>query len=130
MLVLAQHFLNRAGKRSGKNVTRIGRAVAERIIEYDWPGNVRELENCIERAVTLAEYDELTLEDLPAKVRDPGDPEVFFMGGVPDELPPMHVVEQRYIQRVLSAVGGNKTLASKMLGLDRRTLYRKISRWD
>ncbi len=130
ILLLAQHFLIRAAARTGKKVTRIGRPVAERIIEYDWPGNVRELENCMERAVTLAEYDELTLEDLPAKVRDPHDPEVFGMGHDPDELPPMRVVEQRYILRVLDAVGGNKTLASKMLGLDRRTLYRKISRWD
>ena len=130
ILLLAQHFLMRAAGRTGKNVTRIGRGVAERIIEYDWPGNVRELENCLERAVTLAEYDELTIEDLPARVQKPADAEVFCVGHDPDDLPPMRVVEQRYIMRVLQAVGGNKTLASKMLGLDRRTLYRKISRWD
>jgi len=130
ILLLAQHFLMRAAARIGKQVTRIGRGVAERIIEYDWPGNVRELENCMERAVTLAEYDELTLEDLPLRVQKPRDADALGMGHDADELPPMRVVEQRYIMRVLKAVGGNKTLASKMLGLDRRTLYRKISRWD
>jgi two-component system response regulator HydG len=108
----------------------MGRAVAEKLIEYDWPGNVRELENCMERAITLAEYDELTINDLPLKVRDRKTPEVFGGEQDLDDLPPMRVVEQRYIRRVLDAVGGNKTLASKMLGFDRRTLYRKISRWD
>jgi two-component system response regulator HydG len=130
VLLLAQYFLNRAAQRCGKSVTRMGRAVAEKLIEYDWPGNVRELENCMERAITLAEYDELTVNDLPAKVRDRKTPEVFGGEQDLDDLPPMRVVEQRYIRRVLDAVGGNKTLASKMLGFDRRTLYRKISRWD
>jgi two-component system response regulator HydG len=129
VLLLAQHFLMRAASRIGKNVTRMSRGVAERIIEYDWPGNVRELENCMERAVTLAEFDELTIEDLPSRLQTPGNPQVFGVGPDPEDLPPMHVVEQRYIMRVLAAVGGNKTVASKMLGLDRRTLYRKISRW-
>jgi DNA-binding NtrC family response regulator len=130
VLLLAQYFLNRAAQRCGKSVTRMGRAVAEKLIEYDWPGNVRELENCMERAITLAEYDEITVNDLPAKVRDRKTPEVFSGEQDLDDLPPMRVVEQRYIRRVLDAVGGNKTLASKMLGFDRRTLYRKISRWD
>jgi len=130
ILLLAHHFLLRAAERGGKRVTRMGTGVAERVIEYDWPGNVRELENCMERAVALAEYDELTIEDLPARVQRPQNVEVFNAGHDPDELPPMRVVEQRHIMRVLKAVNGNKTLASKMLGFDRRTLYRKISGWD
>jgi two-component system response regulator HydG len=102
--------------------------VAERLLSYDWPGNVRELENSIERAVALAVYDEITVDDLPPKVRDhhalPSQMVVEDMA----ELPTMQTVEDRYIQRVLKLVGGNKTSAAKVLGFDRRTLYRKLAR--
>ena len=55
-------------------------------------------------------------------------PEVFSTSHDPNELPPMHLVEERYLQKVLAAVRGNKTLAAKVLGFDRRTLYRKLER--
>jgi two-component system response regulator HydG len=125
-LMLAQYFLDRAGQRSGKSVNRLGRAVADRIMGYDWPGNVRELENCIERAVALARFDEITIDDLPAKIREHRPMEVYEENEDPKQLPSMEVVEERYIRKVLAAVGGNKTLAAKVLGFDRRTLYRKL----
>ncbi len=125
-LLLAQFFLERAAKRSGKNVNRLGRTVAEHIMGYDWPGNVRELENCMERAVALARFDEITTDDLPAKVREHRPTEVDVTTDDPKQLPSMDVVEERYIRKVLAAVGGNKTLAAKVLGFDRRTLYRKL----
>jgi DNA-binding NtrC family response regulator len=125
-LLLAQYCLERAAERSGKNVTRLGRLVADKLINYNWPGNVRELENCMERAVALARFDEVTVDDLPAKIREHRPTEVYALSSDPKELPPMHVVEERYIRKVLEAVGGNKTLAAQVLGLDRRTLYRKL----
>ncbi|HLV66729.1 MAG TPA: sigma-54 dependent transcriptional regulator [Polyangiaceae bacterium] len=130
MLLLAQHFLERAAQRSGKSVTRLGRLVAERLISYDWPGNVRELENCMERAVALARFDEITLDDLPPKIREHRATEVYTPSDDPNDLPPMDTVEERYIRKVLAAVGGNKTLAAKVLGFDRRTLYRKLERYQ
>jgi two-component system response regulator HydG len=129
VLLLAQYFLERVASRSGKNVTRLGRLVAERLVNYDWPGNVRELENCMERAVALARFDEVTLDDLPAKIREHRPTEVFTVSDDPNDLPAMNVVEERYIRKVLAAVGGNKTLAAKVLGFDRRTLYRKLERY-
>ena len=128
MLMLAQYFLERAAARSGRQVTRIGRLVAEKLTDYDWPGNVRELENCMERAVALARFDEITVEDLPEKVRQFQPTEFQNMSSNPLELPSMEEVEERHIRRVLTAVGGNKTLAAKVLKLDRRTLYRKLKR--
>jgi len=125
-LLLAQYCLERAAERSGKNVNRLGRLVADKLINYNWPGNVRELENCMERAVALARFDEVTVDDLPAKIREHRPTEVYALSSDPKELPPMHVVEERYIRKVLEAVGGNKTLAAQVLGLDRRTLYRKL----
>jgi two-component system response regulator HydG len=130
ILVLAQHFLERAAARSNKPVTRIGRLVAEQLASYDWPGNVRELENCMERAVALARFDELTTEDLPAKVREFQSTEIAAVGDDPEQLPSMDLVEERYVRRVLAAVGGNKTLAARILGFDRRTLYRKLARYN
>jgi two-component system response regulator HydG len=127
VLVLAQHFLEHAAERTGRSVTRIGRAVADKLMNYQWPGNVRELENCLERAVALARYDEVTLDDLPARIRDDRPTEVYAFSSDPSDLPPVRVVEERYIRRVLDAVGGNKTVAAKILGLDRRTLYRKLN---
>ena len=126
-LLLAQHFLARCAERSGQPVRHLSSAVAERLVSYDWPGNVRELENCMERAVALAAHDELTLDDLPAKIRDQRQSAVLPTAENPVELPTMQVVEERYIQRVLKDVAGNKTRAAKILGFDRRTLYRKLA---
>ena len=128
VLVLAQYFLERFATRSNKKVTRLGRLVADRLVNYDWPGNVRELENCMERAVALTSFDEITLDDLPTKLKDYRPTEVYATSDDPKELPPMHVVEERYMRKVLAAVSGNKTLAAKVLGFDRRTLYRKLER--
>ncbi len=126
ILLLAQAFLDRNRQRSGKSVSKLGRAVAERLLAYDWPGNVRELENCMERAVAFARFDEITIDDLPAKIREHRAVEVEDIGEDPAHLPNMDEVEQRYIRKVLAAVTGNKTLAAKILGFDRRTLYRKL----
>ena len=82
----------------------------------------------MERAVALARFDEITLDDLPAKIREHRPTEMFSTSDDPHDLLPIHVVEERYIRKVLSAVGGNKTLAAKILGFDRRTLYRKLER--
>jgi len=128
VLVLAQHFLDRAAERGNKQVSRLGRLVADRLLNYDWPGNVRELENCMERAVALTSFDEITLDDLPARVREYRATEIFAQSDDPKDLPPMHVVEERYVRKVLAAVSGNKTLAARVLGFDRRTLYRKLER--
>jgi two-component system response regulator HydG len=127
-LLLAQYFLERAAQRSNRQVTRIGRLVAQKLTDYDWPGNVRELENSMERAVALARFDEITVEDLPEKIRRFRPTEFPTLSSNPLELPSMEEVEERHIRRVLSAVGGNKTLAAKVLKLDRRTLYRKLKK--
>ncbi len=125
-LDLAQFFLNRAVERSSKPITGIDRAAAQVLMSYDWPGNVRELENCMERAVALARFGTITADDLPLKLREHRPTEVFELGSDPVDMLSMDVVEERYIRKVLAAVGGNKTLAAKVLGFDRRTLYRKL----
>jgi DNA-binding NtrC family response regulator len=126
VLLLAQHFTRRAAERAGRSVLGLSRGAAEKLLDYAWPGNVRELESCIERAVALARHAEIIVEDLPERVRSYRGSHVIVSGDDPAELVPLEVVERRYVARVLEAVGGNKTLAARILGLDRKTLYRKL----
>jgi DNA-binding NtrC family response regulator len=128
ILRLAQHFLEEITSRTGKAVVGISRPAAERLLEYSWPGNVRELRNAMERAVTLTRFDEIAVEDLPTKIRSYRGSHVVVGGDDPTELTTLEALERRYIEHVLKTVGGNKSLAARILGLDRKTLYRKLNR--
>jgi two-component system, NtrC family, response regulator HydG len=130
ILLLAQHFLERYARRIDKPVVGISSGSARKLLDYDWPGNVRELENSMERAVTLTKLAEITVDDLPEKIRDFQSSSMVISGDNPDEMPTLEEVERRYIRRVLKAVGGNKTHAARVLGLDRRTLYRRLDRLE
>jgi len=95
-------------------------------MDYDWPGNVRELENCVERAVALCRLDEITVDDLPSKVQEHQSTKIVITTESPGELITLDEMERRYVRQVLSAVGGNKTHAARILGIDRRSLYRRL----
>jgi len=129
VLALAQHFLHRFAQRGKKNVTGFLVAVAEKLLAYAWPGNVRELQNAMERAVALAEHEQIVVDDLPEKIRDYQPSHFLVTANDPEELVSMEEVERRYALRVLEAVGGNKSLATRILGWDRKTLYRRLERW-
>jgi hypothetical protein len=96
------------------------------LMDYDWPGNVRELENCMERAVALCRLDEITVDDLPAKVQEHQSSKIVITTESPGELITLDEMERRYVRQVLNAVGGNKTHAARILGIDRRSLYRRL----
>jgi two-component system response regulator HydG len=128
ILPLAQHFLSLFAARAEKNVTGIAAPAAEKLVAYAWPGNVRELQNCMERAVALTRYDQVVVDDLPEKIRDYRRSHVLVASDDPSELVPLEEVERRYIARVMEAVGGNKTAASRVLGIDRKRLYRMLER--
>ncbi len=129
VLLLAQHFLDQDAARSGKSVGAIAPAAAERMLAYAWPGNVRELRNCIERAVALARYDQISVDDLPEKIQAYRRLHVLATSDDPTQLVPLEQLERRYILQVMEAVGGNKTLAAQVLGIGRKTLYRKLEQY-
>jgi len=129
VLLLAQAFVERFAKRHHKNVKGISPEVAGRLLSYSWPGNVRELQNSLERAVALARFEELLVEDLPPKIRDYKSSHVIVAGIDPADLITLEEVERRYVARVMEAVQWNKTDATKVLGIDRSTLYRKLERY-
>ncbi len=129
ILPLAQEFIRRYAAEAHKDVTGFSKEVAEKLTAYAWPGNVRELQNSIERAVALTRLQEICVDDLPEKIRDYRFSHVVVAGNDPAELVPLEEVERRYILRVLEAVAGNKTAAARVLGLERKTLYRKLERY-
>jgi two-component system response regulator AtoC len=129
VLLLAQHFLTQLAAQTGKQVTGLSPAVAERLLSYTWPGNIRELRNCLEHAVALAQYEQINVDDLPEKIRGYRRSHVLVVSDDPSELVPLEIVERRYIERVMEAVGGNKTLAAQTLGIGRKTLYRKLEQY-
>jgi len=128
-LLLAQHFVQRYARRMSRSVTGISTGAAEKLLSYPWPGNVRELQHCIERAVALTQFEQILVEDLPEKIRDYHRSHVVIAADDPAELLPMDEVERRYVLRVIEAVQGNKTEAARVLGVDRKTLYRKLEKW-
>lgn len=127
VLELAQYLIEDAARRLGRDVKGFSRPVGARLLRYDWPGNIRELANSMERAVALTRFSEVTVDDLPEKLRDYRVSR-NVLDAVP-ELVSLEEVERLHIERVLKAVDGNKSKAADILGVDRRTLYRKVERY-
>jgi len=141
---LVHYFLDKFAP--GKMIS-ISAAATRCMMQYAWPGNVRELENCIERAVALGGHDTIDvidIKDLPAAVRT-GMGNDMGMGDATEILEEEAVLvpvspsapdtdleelERLTIQRVFQQVHGDKTLAGKMLGISRATLYRKLKRYN
>ncbi len=129
VLAIAQHFVQKYAERHKKPIRGFSKDVADKLLAYDWPGNVRELSNTIERAVALARYEELLPADLPPKVRDHAPSKLVVETDDPRELVTLDELERRYVLRVMEALGGNKSEVTRVLGIDRSTLYRKLERW-
>ncbi|HUQ08005.1 MAG TPA: sigma-54 dependent transcriptional regulator [Kofleriaceae bacterium] len=125
---LAEHFLLSVGaKQDPPRRFSIAPDAQQLLLAYGWPGNVRELHNVLERGVALTRGDEIRADDLPGHVRErkPGD----FLAAAVARRMTMADLEREYIERVLEDEGGNKTRAAQRLGLDRKTLYRKLEEY-
>jgi transcriptional regulator with PAS, ATPase and Fis domain len=130
ILLLGQYFIGRVAKEFNKSVTGLTPEAAKKLLEYDWPGNVRQLENCIERAMTLTRFDQIGVEDLPDRIQQYRSTETRVDDVDIEHLPTLADLERRYIEKVLRLSKNNKTQAARVLGVDRRTLYRKLDRLD
>jgi len=131
--MLAHHFLMKASSGSPSAVRGLLPETIAMLTRYRWPGNVRELENAIERAVSLSHGPLMTPEDLPEAVRqgstDEGSGKLFQGHPIDDAYLTLEEVEKRHLVRVLKETKGNKVKAAKILGIDRRTLYRMAERF-
>jgi transcriptional regulator with PAS, ATPase and Fis domain len=118
---LVRHLLGKHGPKVGKRDCTVSDDVMAVLRRHAWPGNVRELENVIERALVLGASVRITLDDLPDSLR--GSPAQSGSNGGRR----LADVEREHIVHTLRAVAGNKTAAARVLGLNRKTLYRKLT---
>ena len=120
--LLAMHFLEIYKKRSNKNITGLSKKALEWLRRYDWPGNVRELENAMERAVIIAQGRMIAIDDLPHAVRGAEASKTIEVevGSTIEEA------EKRMIMQTLAYTRGDRTRAAQILGIGRKTLYRKL----
>jgi len=131
VLELAEYFLEKFKKETGRRIDGFSPEAVEQLRKYSWPGNVRELKNVVERAVVLnsgstIELDEVILTKLPATEQHAPSP---MFEEVPFQLESLEQVEARHIKATLDSTGWNKSQAAKALGIERSTLDRKIKKF-
>jgi len=131
--MLAHHFLRKFSGGTTRPITGFVPDALALLQRYHWPGNVRELENAIERAVSLSHGPLVLPDDLPEAIRNAEavscEDAVGRDSGKKETLLTLDEVEKRHLMRVLRETGGNKARAAKILGIDRRTLYRMAERF-
>jgi two-component system response regulator AtoC len=128
---LVRHFLSLYNARLGLKLGRFSAAAMRQLMDYHWPGNVRELENVVERAVVLADGNQVEEEQLPPHLRD-GDAGTRPTTGNHDDLSVKRrteVLERELIERALKQTGGNRTRAARLLDLSHRALLYKIKEY-
>ena len=124
--LLAYYFLKKYTVMMKKSVTEISLEVMALLMSYDFPGNVRELENIVERGVALTNGTVIELAHLPEDMKELNIRTFRKKDG---KIPSLEEQEIAYIKWVLSEVGGNKTLAAQILGIDRVSLWRKLKKF-
>ena len=118
IILLAQHILDHAAEKSGRNLQGFSQEALDALLAHDWPGNVRELENCIERAVLLAKSEFITPQDLHLEPASP----------LPEGMT-LRDHERRIVERTLQQNQRNVTKAAQALGVSRRWLQYRVKEW-
>ena len=120
--LLAQHFLHKYSILNGGRVTSFSQEALKKLMTMEWPGNVRELENMVERMVVMSGHPVIQVSDIPSSQEQSIE---NFFGQNTQDFPTIDELEKRYIRVILEKVGGKKEKAAQILGINRRTLYRK-----
>jgi two-component system response regulator HydG len=125
--LLAQHFLEKYARKNRKKVKGFSPLAMDMLLKYAWPGNVRELENTIERAVILLPDEHITEKELPSNITE------HFAGEGDSPTPPaaaanrpLEEIEREAILATLEDSGGNKSETARRLGINRKTLHKKL----
>ena len=126
--LLVEHFIDKTCQALGKPPLDVAPEALATLTAYTWPGNVRELENAIERAVAFCQGATLTPEVLPERVRTSGEAATLIARSSMQDLP-LREMERDYILEILRRTDGNKKRAAEILGIDRKTLYRKLDEY-
>lgn len=120
LFLFADFFLDEANRELGRSVAGFDAGASALLARHDWPGNLRELKNVVRRAVLLARSERITEADITITAAQPAD-----------AVRPLHdeVAEHDRIAGALRSAGGNKSLAARLLGIDRKTLYNKLEKY-
>jgi DNA-binding NtrC family response regulator len=122
--LLCQYFIRKFAGELNKKVSGLSDKALGLLMAHSWPGNVRELENALQRAITLSQHEAILPEDLPISLSQKGQGDLLEKGV--QARYSLEQFEKEYIIRILNEVGGNKTKAAEILGLDRKTISRKL----
>lgn len=128
LLDLVEHFLLRSAMISGRTPKKISKGAMEKLTNYNWPGNIRELENAIERCVVISSKNIIDVEDLPPLIANYCSKENEGISAKLDEA--IDNTERDVIIKTLKECNGNRTKASIVLGISRRSLHRKIAKYN
>jgi len=129
---LVQHFVNKFNLKKRKHVTRISEGAMRALLKYDWPGNIRELENTIERAVVLTEDDTIKPQDLfyyGSYIGANHDGGNYSAPNPQDFSTSLEEAEKDLIIKTLNHCRGHRGETARVLGIDRKTLYRKLKKY-
>jgi DNA-binding NtrC family response regulator len=126
--ILIDHFVKKYGEQFGKPSIRFSKEAINCLMRYPWPGNVRELENVIERTVALSSVDVIDCRDLPDHLFQMKSTDMIEE--LASESMPLSEIEKRYIMKILQRTNWHQSKAAQILGIDRKTLYRKIKEYN
>jgi DNA-binding NtrC family response regulator len=124
--LLIQHFVDKSAQSS--QAKRLSPETLRMLLNYPWPGNVRELENIIERALVLCHGEDITPEDLPAHLKG-STPPILTLHDALLRRRSLSDIERDYTLLALEFTDGKKKEAAELLGIDRKTLYRKLEEY-
>ncbi|TCO72671.1 sigma-54-dependent Fis family transcriptional regulator [Marinisporobacter balticus] len=125
--IFTDHFIEKFSKRMGKEIEKVHESFYRGMMQYHWPGNVRELQNVVQLVVNIVNHEEvLDYKHLPNYMKSSNLPKRL---GLVDELMSLEEIEKMAITKTMQEVNGNIALASKILGIGRSTLYRKIEKY-
>jgi DNA-binding NtrC family response regulator len=125
--LLVNFFLHRAAQRNGKKIDGFSDEAMKILLQYEYPGNVRELENHVEHAVAMSKENVIYISDLPSEL---SEIEVFSYTQPGAKIKPLKEIERDYIRWVLNKTGRNKVKASKLLGINRASLWRHLKKHE
>lgn len=128
-LLLVEHFLQKHAARYGLMPRHFASNASDALRDYQWPGNVRELENAVEYALAIGVDDELNLGDLPPEVTKGAAEGYDVIREHTACQVPLAEIERRYILHMFDSFGENQVKAATALGINRRTLYRKLKEY-
>ena len=127
--LLAQYFLQMFAAKNKKNIKGFTPQSIEKLVKYAWPGNVRELMNAVERAVVLSRSEYLDADDLALLMTDNQITGGNDQLGLPENMP-LDEIEKKSILEAVNACGGNKSEAARRLGITRKTLRKKLDKYE